>query len=188
LAIDMSLWAMIGTGIVFYALPVFAQYGIAPEQSKLLFTTFSACMLVSQVAGGILADRYPMHRLLALGFAFLAAGVAVIPFTTHVYHVHAFAALFGAGQGLAITVNSTMWVRYYGRKNLGKIRGAVWCTTVAGSGFGPFFLGLIVDNWNSFTPGITLFAALLLPLAPLSLLATQPKAVGEGAEGFRQAA
>lgn len=174
LAADMALWAMIGTGIVFYALPIFEECGIPAARSKLLFATFSASMLVAQIAGGILADRYAMNRLLAIGFGLLTLGAAVVPLTTTETHVHIFALLFGAGQGLAIAVNSTMWVRYYGRLHLGKIRGAVWSSTVAGSGCGPFILGMFKDQIGSFTPGLWVFVSLLAPLAPLSLLATAP--------------
>lgn len=174
LAVGMALWAMIGTGIVFYSLPIYDQYGIAPDRSKLLFATFSASMLVFQIVGGILADRAAMHRLLAIGFALLFAGAAVVPLTTGELHVHIFALLFGAGQGIALSVNATMWVRYYGRQHLGKIRGAVWCTTVAGSGCGPFILGLFQDNLGSFTPGLWVFVGLLAPLPILSLWATAP--------------
>lgn len=170
----MGLWAMIGTGVVFHALPIFEQFKIPPTQTKLLFTTFSASMLVAQIVGGVLADRLPMNRLMACGFAGLLAGIVIIPFTSQWYHVHWFAFFFGAGQGVAISVNSTMWVRYYGRKHLGKIRGTVWCTTVAGSGCGPLILGLFFDNWGSFTPGVWLFAGLLVPLVVLSLFATAP--------------
>lgn len=176
LAVGMAMWAMVGTGIVFYALPIFDEQGISQDRSKMLFATFSMSMLLLQVIGGVLADRLPMHRLLAFGFLLLAAGASIIPLTTHVWHVHCFAALFGAGQGLAISVNSTMWVRYYGRKNLGKIRGTVWSTTVACSGAGPFVLGVIHDSWGSFIPGLWAFAAMLLPLAPLSAWATAPQA------------
>lgn len=184
----MSLWAMIGTGIVFYALPIFQQHGVPPEQTKLLFTTLSLAMLTTQVTGGVLADRYPMNRLLAIAFALLTAGVVVVPLTTAWVHVHLFAGLFGAGQGLAMAVNNTIWVRYYGRRHLGKIRGAVWCTTVAGSGCGPFLLGIIVDGFGSFDPGLWMFVALLLPIAPLALLATRPRPAGHLAESLPQAA
>ncbi len=139
--------------------------------------TFSCNMLAAQIVGGILADRLPMHRLLVIGFALLTAGVGVIPFTTGTFHVHLFAALFGAGQGLLIAASSTMWVRYYGRKHLGSIRGSVWCATVAGSGCGPFILGIFADNYGSFTPGLWLFTAGLAPLAPLAALATAPPSV-----------
>jgi MFS family permease len=174
LMMGMVVWAMTGTGIVFYAIPIYEQLGIPASQSKLLFMTLSLCMLLSQTIGGILADRLPMHRLLATGFALLTLGTSTIPFTSGLPQVHLFAALFGAGQGLAIAANSTMWVRYYGRKHLGAIRGSVWCVTVASSGCGPFVLGLFADNFGSFTPGLWLFAGLLASLAPLSAFATQP--------------
>jgi MFS family permease len=140
-----------------------------------MFSTFSLSMLVAQVGGGILADRLAMNRLLSVGFAALAAGAFVLPLTTSEAGMHLFAALFGTGQGMALAVSSTMWVRYYGRPNLGKIRGAVWCATVAGSGCGPFILGLVDDYAGSFTPGLWCFAAMLLPLAPLALWATPPQ-------------
>ena len=178
LALGMVLWAMTGTGLVFYALAIFEEQGIEPTRSKLMFVTFSTSMLALQIVGGLLADRLPMHRLLAVGFALLAAGATVVPLTHQIEQVHLFACLFGAGQGLTISVNSTMWVRYYGRRNLGKIRGTVWSLTVAGSGCGPFVLGLFHDAVGSFEPGLWLFAALLWPLAPAGLWATPPAAKG----------
>lgn len=174
LMIGMVVWAMTGTGIVFYAIPIYEQFGIPAASSKLLFMTLSFCMLMAQTLGGVLADKLPMHRLLATGFGLLALGAFVIPSTQSTLQVHLFAALFGSGQGLAIASNSTMWVRYYGRKHLGAIRGSVWCATVASSGCGPFILGLFADSLGSFTPGIWLFVGLLSCLGPLSAFATQP--------------
>jgi len=75
---------------------------------------------------------------------------------------------------LAISVSSTMWVRYYGRENLGKIRGAVWCMTVAGSGCGPLILGQLSDLLDSYQIGLWLFVAMLAPLSVLTLWATPP--------------
>lgn len=174
LASGLCIWAMIGTGIVFHALPIFAQFGISTSNAQLLFTTFSAFMLAAQIIGGVLSDRLPMNRLLALGFLLLTLGTCCIPFTKSMVQVHAFAALFGSGQGLAISVNSTMWARYYGRRHLGKIRGTVWCLTVAGSGCGPLILGLFADYTGTFTPGLWCFVVLLIPMGPLALATTPP--------------
>ena len=171
----MTLWAAIGTGVVFYALQIFGSFGVPADQAKLLFVSFSSSMLAAQVLGGVFADFLPLHRLLAIGFALLAAGIATIPFTTGPFHMHLFACLFGAGQGIAISVSATMWVRYYGREHLGKIRGLAWCVTVAGSGSGPLILGIIKDQTGDFRVGLWLFAALLAPLPLLMLWATKPE-------------
>ncbi len=172
LAADMCFWAMIGTGVVFHSQAIFAQFGVTPAQTQAMFPVFSVSMLVAQLAGGPLADRIPMHYLLSVAFFVLAVGAASIPIAAGVAAVYLFALLFGAGQGLAISVTATMWARYYGREHLGKIRGAVWCLTVAGSGCGPLILGAISDATGSFVVGLWIFTALLIPLAPLSLLAT----------------
>lgn len=174
LAADMAAWALIGTGIVFHSFAIFTEQGIAASHIPWMFTTFSMSMLAMQVIGGVLADRSPMHWLLATGFALLSIGACVVPLAREAWAMHLFALAFGAGQGLAIAANSAMWVRYYGRAHLGKIRGTVWCITVAASGCGPFILGVFKDMDQAFTNGLWLFALTLLPLAVISLWASQP--------------
>ncbi|MEM7478904.1 MAG: MFS transporter [Planctomycetota bacterium] len=174
LGFGMGIWALAGTGTIFFASEIFPEFGISKTRVQVLFGTFSIAMLATQISGGILADRLPLNRLMFFGFSLLAVGACVAPLTSTLWHMHLFALLFGAGQGLAIVTSSTLWVRYYGREHLGKIRGAVWCTTVAGSGCGPFILGALRDSMGSFAPGLWIFAVILLPLAPLMLLATPP--------------
>ncbi|WP_162006515.1 MFS transporter [Roseimaritima sediminicola] len=172
---SLAVWAMVGTGVVFYALQIFARQNIPSSESQLLFATFSLAMLSMQVTGGVLADRLQLNYLMSAAFVSLTAGTVAIPLTTSAVHMHLFAVLFGAGQGLAMSVSATMWVRYYGRRHLGKIRGTVWCLTVAGSGCGPLVLGTISDLTQSYHGGLWLFVALLAPLSLLTLLATPPR-------------
>lgn len=175
IAVAMMVWALVGTGIVFWSIEIFDQRGIPADQSKLLFTTFSACMLAAQVVGGMLADLLPLNRLLSAGFVLLSAGTLAVIYVEEAWQVHVFAALFGTGQGIAIAANSTMWVRYFGRQHLGKIRGVGWCLTVAGSGCGPFIMGRVFDSYGEFDWGLWIFVAMLVPFAPLALLATPSK-------------
>lgn len=174
LAADMCFWAAFGTGVVFHSQAIFADLGVPSSTARFMFPVFSASMLIAQLGGGPLADRLPMHYLLSAAFAALAAGVLSIPLLSGSSSVYGFAVLFGGGQGLAIAVTATMWARYYGRKHLGKIRGAIWSLTVAGSGSGPLVLGMIADRTGSFSLGIWLFGFCLLPLVALSLFATKP--------------
>lgn len=175
LSLSMASWAGIGTGIVFYALEIYASFGIPEDSAKLLFGTFSTAMLLAQVLGGVLADRVELRKLLCASFTLLALGALTVPLTTGPGTMHLFAILFGAGQGGAISVTATLWARYYGRTHLGKIRGLAWCLIVAGSGCGPLVLGIIKDATGSFQLGLWLFAAFLLPWPFVILLATPPK-------------
>jgi len=69
----------------------------------------------------------------------------------------------------------TVWVRYYGRRNLGKIRGTVWTASVAGSSAGPFLMGVSFDQFDSFAPALWLFVGLFAPLIVASAFVTPPR-------------
>ena len=76
-----------------------------------------------------------------------------------------FATLFGAGQGMLISVTGVVMVRFYGRRHLGSIRGTIWCGTVAGSGCGPLIMGTLMDRVGSYDPAIAAFALAMTPLS-----------------------
>ena len=79
------------------------------------------------------------------------------------------------GSSLALAVSETVWVRYYGRQHLGKIRGITYAIGVAASGLGPFLMGLSFDFMNSFEQVIWVCAILSVLLAFLGLFATPPR-------------
>lgn len=128
-----------------------------------------------QLIGGVLADAVRLNRLLTVGMAMLASGVSVLAGANSAGTMHLFAALFGGGQGLTIAVGAVIWVRYYGRDHLGKIRGTIWSLTVAGSGLGPLIMGLVRDIDGRFDRAIYLFAALLVALAFAAWWAKEPQ-------------
>jgi hypothetical protein len=80
----------------------------------------------------------------------------------------------GIAQGLFGVTNSTVWVRYYGRAHLGRIRGSVALAMVAGSSAGPFIMGATYDLTGGYQLSLMLFIAILLPLALATLWASPP--------------
>lgn len=169
-----AVWAMIGTGVVFYLFTLCQDRGFADDTAGDLFKTFGLCMLVMQFTGSIAADYVRLNRLLGTGAIMLAGGLVTLWVADHPSTMHLFSALFGGGQGLLIAVTSVLWVRYYGREHLGSIRGWVWCATVAGSGCGPLIMGQIKDHYQSYDPAILIFLALLFPLAIASWFVRPP--------------
>jgi MFS family permease len=170
-----AAWAMIGTGIVFYLFTLCQDRGMADDTPSDLFKTFGLCMLAMQFAGSIASDYVPLNRLLGSGAMMLAGGLVVLFFAQQTWMMHFFAVLFGGGQGLLIAVSGVLWVRYYGRKHLGSIRGWVWCATVAGSGCGPLIMGQIKDHYQSYDLAILIFLALISPLAIASWFVRPPQ-------------
>jgi len=165
IGLTSAVWAMIGTGVVFYLFTLCQDRGFADDTAANLFKTFGLCMLVMQFGGSIAADYIPLNRLLGIGATMLAAGLVALRWGDSVLAMHVFALLFGGGQGMLIAVSGVVWVRYYGREHLGSIRGAVWCATVAGSGCGPLIMGQVKDRAMSYDPAIIAFLLLMIPLA-----------------------
>ena len=178
LGLSAALWAMVGTGVLFYLFPIAEDLGITRDQTSTLFTVLGGAMLLTQLIGGIAVDTMRLERLLAAGLASLTIGLLSIATAATsdnpLRSLQIFAALFGGGQGLLIAVTSAAWVKYYGRANLGKIRGWVWCGTVAGSGGGPLLLGLSLRQYESFGPALYAFTAALAILTPIALGAKKP--------------
>ena len=165
LGLTNAVWAMVGTGVVFYLFTFCSDRGFPDNTASNLFKTFGLSMLVMQFAGNVLADFAPVNRLLGIGATALSLGLAVVFLADTPALMHAFAVLFGGGQGLLIAASGVAWVRFYGREYLGSIRGAVWCTTVAGSGCGPLIMGAIKDFTGAYDAAIIVFFSLMTPLA-----------------------
>jgi MFS family permease len=166
---------LIGTGVVFYLFDIGAAAGLQRETTSRVFLTFAISMLGAQLLAGPLADRYRLNVLLCIAVALLAVGTTTLLGLREFWHFQLFGLLFGSGQGLALVVGATVWVRYFGPRHLGKIRGTAWSIAVAGSGAGPFILGAVRDRTGSFFGGIVGFALTLAVLAVASLFAVSPQ-------------
>lgn len=174
LAATNCFWAMAGTGIVFYVFTLCQDRGLPPHVAPDLFKTLGLSMLVMQLLGGVLADLVALNRLLGVGSTALAVALWFAWTGETQRDIHLFAGLFGAGQGLLLAVGSAVWVRYYGRGELGAIRGTAWSLTVAGSGCGPLVMGVIRDHTGSFDAAIGFFLLGMGTLAVSAWWATPP--------------
>ena len=169
-----AAWAMIITAIFFNIIPVFTDQGLTDAHAAATFTTIAVALAITQLIAGMLADRYRLNWLASLCMIFIAAGVWMLSQADSVGLAQLYALLIGIGQGLFGAVNNTVWVRYFGRAHLGRIRGSAAMAMVAGSSTGPFIMGATYDLFGSYQVSLTLFIALLIPLAIATLWATPP--------------
>jgi len=172
--INSALWAMIVTAVFFNLLSIFDSLGISSGVAAATYTTYAAASLVTQLLLGPAADRGSLQYMLLGCMAFLAAGVAVLTFSTSPLLAHSYAVLIGISTGLISLVGGTLFARYFGQANLGKLRGGVLTAQVAGSSLGPFITGVIYDLTGSFQISLWIFVAILVPTALVSLKATRP--------------
>jgi MFS family permease len=175
LGLSNIIWAMAGTGVVFYLFTLCKEREFPTDTASWLFKILAITMLAMQLGGGVLADFMRLDRLFGVGTAMIATSLVWLSMDHSVWGAQAFAALFGGGQGMLLSVSGVAWLRYYGRQHLGSIRGAVWCGTVAGSGCGPLVMGWVKDATGNYDQAILGFAVLMIPLAIAAWFIRQPE-------------
>ena len=172
-----AIWGMVITAITFNILPLFMSRGLAEGNAVAILAAMSISSAAFQIIAGILADRVPLNLLLSLGYLAMTAGVGFLVVLGSVIMGYAFAIFIGIGSALLSAVSATVWVRYYGRKHLGKIRGSVWTATVAASSLGPFLMGVTYDQFNAYTPVLVFFLSLFAVMMVATMFATPPKPI-----------
>ena len=125
----------------------------------------------------MVADRVPLRWMSfgSLGLYGFAIGALIYMPSGSVVLVYTF--ILGMAQGLFGGLGNTVWVRYFGREHLGKIRGSVWTAAVAGSSVGPFLMGISYDMSGDFFISLAGFAVILFGLAISGMWATPPEKV-----------
>ena len=171
-----TVWSMVGTGLFFNVVPLFESHGLTETHAAAAYTTLAICMGSMYFFGGFLADRLPLNLLASLSTLGMTSAVWILIHMNSPWSAHAYAATMGTSQGLLGVVTTILWVRYYGRAHLGKIRGSTWTMTVAGSSVGPFIMGFTYDRLGSYDSAMWIFFFMFAPMILLTLFATPPRA------------
>ena len=172
-----ALPSMIITGIHFHAVQIYVDFGLRPTDAAAMFTTVAASFSIVMVIAGILADRVPLNVLLSIAMACLSGGIVLLTQVEDTITSNLFSIVTGGSHGGFYAVMATIWVRYYGRQHLGKIRGSMTTVGVAASSAGPFVMGIAHDLFGSYNEVLWLFVALTAPMVLIAIAATAPRKI-----------
>lgn len=155
-----AMIGLISTGVTFSLVSLFSERGFTAAQAASVFPTVAIAMAALQIKGGLLADRLPLHWLVASAMGSFGCGVVLLCGAQTMFAAQVAMLCLGAGQGLLAVTGNTLWPRYFGRKHLGAIRSSVWTATVAMCSAGPFIMGMTFDFAGGYEPSLWLFAVL----------------------------
>ena len=174
LSLSRAVWAAIATAIAFNLLPIFNAKGLSNEEAAASFLILMVLSAFFQIFGGVIADRIELRWMSfgSMGLYGLAIGALIYMPNNLVLLVYTL--ILGLSQGLFGGLENTVWVRYFGRKHLGKIRGSVLTASVAGSSVGPFLMGISYDMSGDFFISLAWFAIILFALSIAGIWATPP--------------
>ena len=170
----MASWSMSGTGVQFHIVSIFAGRGLDAAAVAKMFSVYAVVMAGGRFLAGVLADRFRLNLLLSVALVAQCLGLVALNELDPVWLPLVFPIFSALGSSLLVSVGETMWVRYYGRRHLGKIRGSVSTIGVASSGVGPFIMGAAFDFFGGFQHVLWGCAGLAAALALLAPGATAP--------------
>lgn len=180
-AAAVSFYGMIAAGTSLFNEDILRT--LLPEDTKRIFVNVTMLAipigLASNLLGGWLAMRWPLHRLLALAMAALAAALAVFPSLHAEWQVYLYAAVVAAAGGIITVCFFAVWRIGFGPAHLGKIQGAAQMLTVLFSALGPALFGSVKARLGSYFPLFPYLASVSLGLALGAALARLP---GQGKE------
>ena len=170
-------WALVATGIAWSAIAIFDNRGLdAQSATAQMFVAFGVTAGCTQVFVGMLADRLPSNILLTLSTIFMVGTIVALRLANDLTMAYGVGVGMGLTQATMTATMATIWVRYYGRKHVGKIRGSLTTAMVAASALGPLAIDGMFDVMGEYNLILVALALFTAPLIITSLFATPPKA------------
>jgi MFS family permease len=170
-----SIWAAIGTALIFHLVGLCQANGFTVQDSTQALMVMALATATTQLVGGMLADYLAMRYLLAAAMGMLCIACMKLADPADMSELLFGYGVFGLAQGLISVVGATVWARYFGRTHLGKIRGISLTAAVAASAIGPVIMSISADYLGGFGQSLWLFTVLSAMCAIVSFWATAPQ-------------
>ncbi len=183
-ALAMSLFALASSGVLLFLQPILAERGITESVYQITQIVSLFAGLLANLVGGLLSARWPMNRLLAVAMLVFAGSLVGLTFLDRPWHAYLQAVSFGLAGGLVTVLFFTVWVRAFGRRQLGRIQGAAQLLAVIGSSAGPLVVAQGREIAGTHMPVLLGVAGFALVLGLLALWTVVP-APTRGAAGPR---
>jgi MFS family permease len=169
-----SSQSLISTALVFHHVSVMGSRGLDPGVAASVLSVLAPLSLVGMFLGGFLSDKIPNRYLLAVGQAILAVAMLWVLVISQNWQAFVYGGMLGLAGGLLMITNDVIWANYFGRRNLGRIRGVVFTSMVAFAALGPLPFGILFDLTANYTSAVLVFLALPVLCAAAALLAAPP--------------
>lgn len=179
LAASLASVSMLGTGLFFHAVSIFADNGLSAEVAATAFVPVALTTAVVTLVGGFLVDRVRLRYLLITTLVLQAVSLVLAHSMTGIALAFAYGMVLGATTGLMRSVSTVVWAAYFGRKHLGAITGVTTTIGVAASALGPLPFGVARDLLGSYDLVLNISAGLPLLLAIAAFFINRPQKGGE---------
>ena len=163
------------SAIGLFWVPYFIAQGFSPSMAAWALAAYATSQAGTSILLARFVDQYQSRFLAMFGYASFIAAFLLMMNSAATWQLFVTAVLGGAGVGSGMLLQAQMWPTYFGRANIGTIRGAALPLTLAFSGVGSASTGLIFDATGSYSPAW--WAAIAMLVVGAMLLVITPKPV-----------
>ena len=172
-----AAFSILSLGILTLALhriPAFMDRGLDPTLVSIATAFDAVCAGVGSFGGGMLVRRLQPKFIGASAFLMLAVASVMSIYAYGFWLMFWSMAIFGLGIGINSFTQNYIWADYFGRGNLGSIRGFVMPITLFMGSFGAPAAGYVLDITGSYDPAWWAGVVLMLIGALVFVLADKP--------------
>ncbi|MDZ7802250.1 MAG: MFS transporter [Trueperaceae bacterium] len=159
----LALASGLGTGLVFHHFSILGEGGVSRADAALAFVWFGVASASSNLGTGALIRRVPPRFLLSVMLAMLTASLVLAGFVPGPQVVIVYGLLLGARTGMFGSLEGNVFAYYFGRRDLGAIKGFATSALIVGSAVGPLIMAAGYDLLGSYT--VTMLACAVPPFA-----------------------
>jgi MFS family permease len=149
-AFSSSLFGLVYSGISLFNQSILEQRGFDATTYHTVLVISTMLGLVANFAGGWLASRWSIQKLMGVGMAVLACALLALPLVKTYTHIILYGAAMGISGGVVTVVFFSVWGQAFGRSHLGRIQGCAQMMTVFASAVGPLLLAQTLRQTGSY--------------------------------------
>tara|TARA_Y100001970_G_C14190437_1_gene835039 strand:- start:1002 stop:2030 length:1029 start_codon:yes stop_codon:yes gene_type:complete len=150
ITICLTVISMATGTIAIHRIPAFMDRGLDPQLIAWSTAFDAVCAGISTFTVGNLVRRVGIRILGTISFLFLAFASWITIYAFSFFEIFISMAIFGLGIGGLMFIHSFIWADYFGRKNLGQIRGKVTPFILIIGGVGAPVAGYVRDFTGSY--------------------------------------
>lgn len=164
----------IGTALLLNHFSIMHGAGIERGAALVLLSALAAVQVAVTLGTGALVDRVEPRRLVPLAMAALAAASLLPAIGDGLVISWAYALCVGAAYGSQQAISAAGYAQYFGRDNIGAIRGTASLFGVSGAAFGPLPYAASIDWTGSYTPALIGSGVLSLVCGAVAVVVRRP--------------
>ena len=171
--------SMLGSGsFVFFRIPYYVDAGIRPELVGLAAATDALMVVLGTFVLSVWIDKLSLRHGAALGILLVTLALIIAVSTVNPFSMFLSNFVFGVGQIFNTNVRNVIWPSYFGRANIGSIRGTAVTVQMVFGAIGAPLVGLVRDLAGNYQVAWVIMLAPMTIAIVLVLLASKPIPTG----------